>query len=88
MPPPGTPSASPRGCGRRAAASADVRSESLSRKIAEAHQGGVPWLAVVGHREVERSAIRLRARNGEQRDLSWEEAVAALVAECRPVASV
>jgi threonyl-tRNA synthetase len=69
-------------------ASADVRSESLSRKVAEAHQGGVPWLAVVGNQEVIRGAIRLRARNGQQRDLFWPDAVAALVAECRPAASI
>ena len=65
-------------------ARADVRPESLARKIAEAHQDGVPWLAVVGNREVLRNVVRLRARNGEQRDLFWQDAVAELVAQCRP----
>ena len=41
---------------------------------------------VVGDREVEASAVRLRQRDGEQKDLPWDEAVAALVAECRPAA--
>ncbi len=65
----------------------DARGESLSRKIVDAHQAGVPWLVVVGNREVEKHAVRLRRRDGEQRDLSWDDAVAALVAECRPSVS-
>jgi threonyl-tRNA synthetase len=69
-------------------ASVDARPESLSRKIVEAHQVGAPWMVVVGKREVERHAIRLRRRDGEQRDLPWEEAAAALAAECRPPAPV
>jgi threonyl-tRNA synthetase len=68
-------------------ASVDVRGESLSRKIVDAHHGGVPWLVVVGNREVEKNALRLRRRDGEQRDLPWDEAVAALVSECRPAAA-
>ncbi|MFY0529342.1 threonine--tRNA ligase [Archangium gephyra] len=68
-------------------ASVDVRSESLSRKIVDAHHAGVPWLVVVGNREVEKNAVRLRRRDGEQRDLPWDEAVAALVSECRLAAS-
>lgn len=68
--------------------SVDARAESLSRKIVDSHQAGVPWLVVVGNREVEKNAVRLRRRDGEQRDLPWEEAVAALVAECRPSAAV
>jgi threonyl-tRNA synthetase len=68
--------------------SVDARPESLSRKIVDAHQVGAPWMVVVGNREVERNAIRLRRRDGQQRDLPWEEAVAALAAECRPPAAV
>ncbi len=68
-------------------ASVDARSESLSRKIVDAHHAGVPWLAVVGNREVEWNAVRLRRRNGQQLDLPWDEAVAALVSECRLAAS-
>ncbi len=68
-------------------ASVDARGESLSRKIVDAHQAGVPWLVVVGNREMESHAVRLRRRNGEQRDLPWDEAIAALIAECRPSGS-
>lgn len=64
----------------------DGRGESLSRKVAEAHEAGVPWLAVVGAREVEAGSVRLRQRGGQQKDAPWEQAVAELVAECRPAA--
>ncbi|RKH29936.1 threonine--tRNA ligase [Corallococcus sicarius] len=65
-------------------ARADVRDESLSRKVASAHQDGVPFLAVVGGREVEGNNVRLRLRDGAQRDLAWDEAVAWLSAACQP----
>src|SRR6218665_931413 len=67
--------------------SVDARAESLSRKIVDAHQAGVPWLVVVGRREVEKNAVRLRRRDGGQEDLSLDDAVARLVAECRPAAA-
>ncbi len=62
----------------------DARAESLSRKIVDAHQAGAPWLVVVGKREVEKNAVRLRRRDGQQHDRSWEEGLAELVAECQP----
>ena len=65
-------------------ARADVRDESLSRKVASAHQDSVPFLAVVGGREVEGNNVRLRLRDGAQRDLAWDEAVAWLSAACQP----
>ena len=67
--------------------SVDARAESLSRKVVDAHQDGVPWLVVVGPREVEKNAVRLRGRDGQQQDLSQEDAVARLLAECHPAAS-
>ncbi|QSQ16865.1 threonine--tRNA ligase [Myxococcus landrumensis] len=60
----------------------DVRDESLSRKVLDSHQAGVPWLAVVGAREVEAGSVRLRPRQGAQKDASWDEAVAELRAAC------
>ncbi|MCY1015559.1 threonine--tRNA ligase [Pyxidicoccus sp. MSG2] len=67
-------------------ARADVRGESLSRKIVDAHGAGAPWLVVVGAREVEAGGVRLRQRDGAQKDLRWDDAVAELVAACRPAA--
>jgi threonyl-tRNA synthetase len=62
----------------------DARGESLSRKIVGAHGAGVPWVVVVGNREVAAGGVRLRQRDGAQKDLPWDAAVAELVAECRP----
>jgi threonyl-tRNA synthetase len=62
----------------------DARGESLSRKIVDAHGAGVPWVVVVGNREVAAGGVRLRQRDGAQKDLPWDAAVAELVAECRP----
>lgn len=67
--------------------SVDGRGESLSRKVVDAHGAGAPWLVVVGNREVEAGSVRLRQRDGAQRDLSWDAAVAELAAACRPGAS-
>jgi threonyl-tRNA synthetase len=67
-------------------ASIDARGESLSRKIVDAHAAGVPIVAVVGRREVERGALTLRDRGGKQRELSLSEAVAEVVRCCQPPA--
>jgi threonyl-tRNA synthetase len=67
-------------------ARADIRGESLSKKIVDAHGAGAPWLVVVGNREVAASGVRLRQRDGSQKDVSWDDAVAELVAACRPAA--
>ncbi|MCY1034059.1 threonine--tRNA ligase [Corallococcus sp. BB11-1] len=65
-------------------ARADVRDESLSKKVLGSHEAGVPFLAVVGGREVEANNVRLRQRDGAQRDLPWDEAVSWLSAACQP----
>jgi len=67
--------------------SVDRRAESLARKLVDSYQSGIPWMVVVGAREVDKGVVRLRKRDGVQRDLRWDEAVAALVAECRLPAS-
>ena len=65
-------------------ARADVRDESLSKKVLGSHEDGVPFLAVVGGREVESKGVRLRQRDGSQRDLPWDDAVAWLSSACQP----
>lgn len=52
----------------------DVRRERLSRKIAEAHDQGVPLVAVAGEREAERGALSFRRRDGRQEELPVAEA--------------
>lgn len=67
-------------------AAIDARGETLSRKIVDAHAAGVPIVAVVGRREVERGALTLRDRDGRQRELSLSEAVAEVARCCQPPA--
>jgi len=62
----------------------DDRRESLSRKVLDAHASGVPWMVVAGAREMAGGHVRLRLRDGAQRELPWGVAVAELAAACRP----
>lgn len=70
-----------KGAGLRA--QCDARDESLSRRIALAHEHAVPLLAVVGRRE--RDARSLSLRQGEQqRVLPLERALVELAQHCAP----
>jgi len=59
----------------------DLRSETLSRKIVQAHADAIPVLAVIGAREVADGSVALRDRKGGQRILSLVTAIAALKLE-------
>ena len=64
----------------------DDRDATLGRKVAHARELGVPFLAVVGAREVERGAVALRrlgSSPGKARELSVAEAIEHLASECR-----
>jgi threonyl-tRNA synthetase len=61
----------------------DDRDESLGRKVRDAHELGVPFVVVLGAREVERREVAIRSRDG-QRALPIEHALAALRDACRP----
>lgn len=74
--------ASLRAAGVRAAI--DARSETLARKVVDAHAEGVPFFLVAGAREVERGAISLRERQGGRRDLPLDVGVAELARACAP----
>jgi threonyl-tRNA synthetase len=64
---------------------ADHRSESLARRVALAHEHGIPHVAVVGRRE--RAARSLSLRAGDtQRVLPLLEAVTELARLCAPPA--
>jgi threonyl-tRNA synthetase len=65
-----------------ARASVDDRSQSLARRIVDAHGLGVPLVVAVGRREVERRSVRIRERDGAQHDLSLDEAVVELGRRC------
>lgn len=53
-----------RGDGLRVAL--DARDLSLARRIAAAHEIGVPFIAVVGKREAEKREVALRSRDGQE----------------------
>jgi threonyl-tRNA synthetase len=58
--------------------------QTLSRAIVDAHEAGVPFLAVVGKREAAASQVTLRDRDGPQRVLEQGAAAAELVTLCKP----
>jgi threonyl-tRNA synthetase len=64
---------------------ADPRSESLARRVALAHEHGIPHVAVVGRREQAARSLSLRT-NDAQRVLPLAEAVTELARLCAPPA--
>jgi threonyl-tRNA synthetase len=65
-------------------ASAGSGGQTLSRAIRNAHDAGVPFLAIVGTREAAASKVALRNRDGEQIVLELDAAAAELGARCKP----
>jgi threonyl-tRNA synthetase len=59
----------------------DAREHSLAKRIAEAHQQGIPFAAVIGDREVERASISLRSREARE-ELPIDRAREELRARC------
>jgi threonyl-tRNA synthetase len=60
----------------------DDRDETLARRIAIAHHDGVPFVAVIGAREVRDGTVALRA-GASQQVLPIDDAIAMLVTACR-----
>ncbi len=46
-------------------ASLDARSESLAKRVAEAHEAAAPFVAIIGAREVERGLVTIRGRDAQ-----------------------
>ena len=61
----------------------DARGESLARRIADAHEVSLPWILVVGDREVSSQTVSVR-EEGEQLPMSRPDLVALLRRECTP----
>jgi threonyl-tRNA synthetase len=57
--------------------------DSLARRIAVAHHDGVPFVAILGEREVGDGSLTVRAADG-QRTAAAGEAIAELVRRCQP----
>ncbi len=61
----------------------DARGETLSRRIALAHEHGIPYVAVVGRREREARSLSLR-RGDQQNVLALVDATRLLCEQCAP----
>jgi threonyl-tRNA synthetase len=59
----------------------DDRAETLARRIAEAHDQGVPFAAVVGSREAEARTVAVRRRDGQQ-VAAVDDAIATIATAC------
>ena len=65
----------------------DLRSESVSKKIRDGEVAKVPFMLVVGDREVEQHAVTLRTRGSkETRPYGLAEAAALIAEKCEPPA--
>jgi threonyl-tRNA synthetase len=65
-------------------AEADVRNEKLGFKVREAQMQKIPYILVVGDREVEAGGVNVRLRSGENVGLrSLPELTAMIRADCR-----
>jgi threonyl-tRNA synthetase len=73
-----------RGLGLRAACAGT--NETLARRVRDAHDGGVPYLLVVGAREAARRTVSLRVVRGgaAARELPVDAALAELALACKP----
>ncbi|AKT39677.1 threonine--tRNA ligase [Chondromyces crocatus] len=62
--------------------SLDRRSESLARKIADAHESGAPFVWVLGGREVDAQTVAIRDRSGASQSLSLDAALQSIQSAC------
>lgn len=62
----------------------DGRDLALSRKVRDARELGIPFVAAVGDREVERRSMSLRGGEGQPREHALAEGVAWMAEACRP----
>ena len=62
-------------------AEADLRNEKIGYKIREAQMQKIPYMLVIGDKEVEDGSVAVRTRTGEQLNLSLEDFIAKITAE-------
>ncbi len=66
----------------------DLRSESVSKKIRDGEVAKVPFMLVVGDREVEQRTVTLRSRGSKETQcLGVSEATATIAEQCSPPAA-
>ena len=59
----------------------DKRSERLDRKIRDAKLKKVPYIAVIGGKEVESGHVNIQNRAGEKTDMALDEFLSTITAE-------
>ena len=59
----------------------DDRNEKIGYKIREAQMEKIPYMVVIGDKEVEAGHVNVRNRQGESRDMSYDEFVSMLTEE-------
>jgi len=65
----------------------DLRAESVSKKIRDGEVNKVPYMLVVGDREVEQGSVTVRTRGSkETQSMALADAVASMEKSCRPPA--
>jgi threonyl-tRNA synthetase len=69
-----------RQCGLRARA--DYRSDSLARRVVGAHERGIPYVVVLGDRELRARSLNLRSLDSQGRELELSRACDELVVAC------
>ena len=62
----------------------DDREEALSRKVADAHRLGIPYLVAAGPRDEARASVRVRDRENQQRDVHLNALGPELARACAP----
>jgi threonyl-tRNA synthetase len=63
----------------------DLRTESVSKKIRDGEVTKVPFMLVVGDREVEERSVTVRTRGSkETRSSALTDAVGGMAESCRP----
>jgi threonyl-tRNA synthetase len=60
----------------------DCQPDSLARKVVGAHEHGIPFVVVVGSRERASGSVRIRERNGRQREVPLNAAIDELAVAC------
>jgi threonyl-tRNA synthetase len=62
----------------------DSCDETLSLRVFRAHQDGVPFVVILGDREVSAGTVTIRSRGSQNQVLTRPEALGFLTAACRP----
>ena len=63
----------------------DFTNEKVSAKILKAQMQKIPYMLIIGDKEIERETVNLRSREGERGEIKLEELVSRIDRESCPV---